>query len=211
MIYSREFVWIHFPKCAGTTIEYLFEEYLSKNKNLFQDPVGIEEDPSIAWHDSIAQREARDSRFRLGKRIVIFPFRRLPSWLESRYSFEFKRSSHLPHRPELLLEGKFLESDGAEGYADDYARKYMPRQILESGSVRFLRTEFFEADFKAVFGEFVDISRIPEREFKRKVNASEPCLPESVRRQLYDEAKKVYDNCPYWRALEEAAYGCRDA
>ena len=142
---------------------------------------------------------------------VIFPFRRLPSCLESRYSFEFKRSPHLHHRPELLLEGRFLERDGAAGYADEYAQKYMPRPILESGKVKFLRTEFFATDFKAVFGEFLDISRILEREFRRKINASERCLPESVRQQLYDAAEKVYDNCPYWRSLEEVVYGSQDA
>jgi hypothetical protein len=113
----------------------------------------------------------------------------------------------LDHRPELLLEGRFLERDGSAGYADDYARKYLPRPILESGNVRFLRTECFEDDFKAVFGEFLDISRIPDRVFKRKVNASKRYLPGSVRRELYDAADKIYQKCPYWRSLEEVAYG----
>jgi hypothetical protein len=116
----------------------------------------------------------------------------------------------LRHRPERLLEGRFLERDGAAGYADAYAQKYMPRPILESGKARFLRAEFFAADFKALFGEFLDVSRIPEKEFRRKVNASERCLPESVRQQLYDAAGKVYENCPYWRSLEKVAYGSQE-
>lgn len=206
MIYTKEFVWLHFPKCAGTKIEHLFKKYLSK-KGLFQDTIEVASDPSIAWHDAIADREARDPSFRLGTRTVICCFRRLPSWLESRFNFEFGRSPELPHRPELLLQGRFLEESGLAGYADDYARRYLPPQIIESGNVRFLRTEFFTDDFKAIFGEFLDISRIPDREFKRKVNASPRCLPEDVRRQLYDAPEKIYRSCPYWRSLEEMAYG----
>ena len=207
MIYSDEFVWLHFPKCAGTKTEHLFEKYFAKEKSLIQDPVGLANDPSIAWHDSIAEREDRHPGFRLGRRTVICSFRRLPSWLESRYNFELWRSPDLEHRPELLLEGRFLEKSGLASHADDYARRYLPRQIVDSGNVRFVRTEFFAADFKAIFGEFLEISRIPDKEFKRQVNASQRCLPEDVRQQLLDASEKMYHNCPYWRWLEELAYG----
>jgi hypothetical protein len=207
VIYTDEFVWLHFPKCAGTKIEHLFGKYFSKEEGLFQDPVGLAKDPSIAWHDSIAEREARRPEFRLGGRTVICSFRRLPSWLESRYSFECRRSPDLEHRPELLLEGRFLERSGLASHADDYAQRYLPRQIINSGNVRFLRTEFFAADFKAIFGEFLDILRIPDKEFRRKLNASQRCLSENARQQLYDASAKIYDNCPYWRWLEEMAYG----
>lgn len=29
MIIGKEFVWLHFPKCAGTKIEKIFETYFS--------------------------------------------------------------------------------------------------------------------------------------------------------------------------------------
>ena len=207
MIYNDQFVWLHFPKCAGLKIENLFKRYFSDQKGLFQDPVGVENDPSIAWHDSIYDRVARDPEFDLGERAVICSFRRLPFWLESRYSFEFRRSPNLSHRPELLLKGKFFESTGVLNHADYYARKYLPKPILKSGIVRFVRTEFFESDFKTVFGDFLDISRIPEWEYEVKENVTETCLPEDVKRRLYDNEKKTYKKCPYWRKVEKIAYG----
>jgi hypothetical protein len=207
MIYSNEFVWLHFPKCAGTKIEQLFGKYFSKAPGVFQDTVGITLDPSIAWHDSLAEREARDPGFTRGARTIICSFRRLPSWLESRYNFEAWRSPRLPHRPELLLEGRFLERSGRSSHADDYARRYLPPDVLGSGRVKFLRTEFFAADFRATFGEFLDVSRIPPRAFRRKVNVSWSYLPTQIRRQLHDASRTIYDCCPYWRSVEEAAYG----
>ena len=207
MIYTDEFVWLHFPKCAGTKIERLFRKYLARDERVFQDRVGIQNDPYIAWHDSIAEREKRDPGFTRGARTVICSFRRLPSWLESRYNFEVWRSPQLPHSPELLLQGRFLERDGRTSHADDYAQRYLPRPLLESGNVRFLRTEFFVADFKTIFGAFLDVSKIPEWAFWRRVNRSWNYLPKSVRHQLHDASGSIYDVCPYWRSLEKLAYG----
>jgi len=202
MIYTDEFVWLHFPKCAGTKVERLFEKYFSHDARVFQDPVGIRRDPSIAWHDSITEREERDPGFTRGARTVICSFRRLPSWLESRYNFEVWRSPQLPHCPESILEGKFLERSGRTSHADDYARRYLPPRLLESGKVEFLRTESFAGDFKALFGQFLDLANIPDRALTRRVNASWNYLPRRIRQRLHD----AYDRCPYWRALEDIAY-----
>src|SRR5215211_1142207 len=116
MIYADDFVWLHFPKCAGTKIERLFKTYYSSDKRIFQDTVDPKIDPQATWHDSVSDREKRNPHFTLGKRIIICSFRRLPSWLESRYSFEVQRSPELNHRPELLLEGKFLEHGGYQNH-----------------------------------------------------------------------------------------------
>ncbi|HKY07205.1 MAG TPA: hypothetical protein VJQ55_03145 [Candidatus Binatia bacterium] len=78
---------------------------------------------------------------------------------------------------------------------------------MKSDKLRFLRTEFFESDFKAILGKFLDISRIPDQEFKKKVNVSKRVLPEGLKQRLYGEPNKVYESCPYWRSLEEIAYG----
>lgn len=207
MIYSDDFVWLHFPKCAGTKIENLFRTYYANNKRVFQDTIDSKLDPLATWHDSISDREKRDPNFILGDRIVICSFRRLPTWLESRYSFEFRRSPQLNHRPELLLEGKFLEQSGYLNHADFYPQKYVPEAILRSGKVRFIRTEYFESDFKNLFGEFLDVNIIPAWEFSKKVNASESAVPETIRKQLFENHQEVYENCPYWKAIEDIAYG----
>lgn len=206
MIYTDEFVWLHFPKCAGTKIEQLFKDYFSDHPGLTQDPVGVRLDPTIAWHDSVAEREARNPAFELGGRVVVCSIRRLPSWLVSRYSFEVKRNPDLPHSPERLLEGHFLEANGFENHADYYITKYLPDPLLDSGRVRFLRTENFEEDFKAIFGDYLDLSRIPDSEYAKSVNQSKKALPDEIRQRLLD-GHSIYDHCPRWKRVEEMAYG----
>ncbi len=207
MIYSDDFVWLHFPKCAGSKIENLFRKYYSSDKRIFQDVVDPKLDPMATWHDSISDRENRDPNFILGNRIVICSFRRLPAWLESRYSFEFRRSPQVNHRPDLLLEGRFLEYGGYPNHADYYPRKYLPETVLRSNKIRFIRTEHFESDFKWVFRDFVDPSVIPSWEFNKKVNVSESAVPDEIRRKLIQNQTEVYDKCPYWKMVENIAYG----
>lgn len=207
MIYTDDFVWLHFPRCAGTKTYQLFEKYFSDDQRIVQDnvdPKGV--DKFIFWHDSIADREARDKTFRLGDRVVVCPFRRLPSWLVSRYSYEYFRSPNLNHRAELLFEGKFLERSGSVASADTYAARYVSEAILQAGKVKFLRTEYFEHDFKAVFGEFLDVSIIPDSEFRIRVNESSKALPDGFKVEL-EESQELYDYCPYWKMVEGIAYG----
>jgi hypothetical protein len=208
MIYSADFVWLHFPKCAGTKIENLFRTYYSHDERIHQDIVKPRIDPLATWHDTVAGREKRDSSFILGDRTIICSFRRLPAWLESRYSYEVRRSPQLDHRPELLLEGKFLEQRGRENHADVYARKYIPESILGSDKLKFIRTECFETDFRNVFGEFVDVSVIPDREFSKRVNVSDKsAVPDEIRNKLFQNQRELYEKCPYWKAVESVAYG----
>ncbi len=208
MIISKEFVWLHFPRCAGTKVEHLFQKYYSDEKDIAQDTIipTIVDPLAYIWHDTIAEREARDANFSLGNRIVICSFRRLKPWLVSRFNFEVYRNPHLNHQPELLLEGKFLESRGAINHADWYARQYIPRSILFSGRLRFIRTEHFADDFKAAFGEFIDLSRIPDWEFEQKTNVAEDAVPRSIRQRLFSD-QTIYERCPYWKLVEEIAYG----
>ncbi len=207
MIYSDDFVWLHFPKCAGTKVENLFRTYYAADKRIFQDVVDPKVDPQISWHDSVSDRERRNPRFTLGNRVIICSFRRLLPWLESRYSFEVQRSPALNHRPELLLEGKFFEQGGIQNHADLYARKYIPEALLHSGKIRFVRTENFESDFKRVFGAFLDVKIIPDWEFNKRVNTSKSAVPDDIRKQLFQNQQEVYENCPYWKSLEDIAYG----
>lgn len=206
MIYSDSFVWLHVPKCAGTKIERLFAKYYSDKKGIYQDIVGGQMDPPVMWHDSIAVREARDPNFMLGNRTVICSFRRLPAWLMSRYSYEVQRSPDLPHRPERLLVGRFLTRQGRENHADTIIKNFLPKSILELGKLRFIRTEYFESDFKSVFGDYIDISIIPSWEYNVKENTSENFVPIEIKKKLYRNLQALYEECPYWKMVEDLAY-----
>ena len=232
VIYNADFIWIHVPKCAGTKTENLFRRHFGHDRlesvcrrlfgrravvlarqatgaltGLHQDIADISVDATIAWHDSIADRERRDSRFRRGDRAIICPIRRLPAWLASVYCYHRGLSPHLDHRPERLLEGRFLSWDGSEGHADQVASRYLPTDVLESPRLAFVRTEYFAQDFREVFGQFLDTSRIPATELTVKENTSQFVLPDDVWQALNAPDSPVYGCCPAWSRFERIAYG----
>lgn len=170
------------------------------------DPVGIQADPSIAWHDTIEARCRRNPDFTLGDRIVVTPFRRLIAWLASRYVFEMKRSPHLPHDPKLLLKGNFLEANGMLNHADTYAQSYIPRHIVDRGRLRFIRTEFFPDDFFAAFHDLIDTSVFRPEDLKSRSNESKRQLILETTEYLKANEALIYDSCPYWASVEKIAY-----
>ena len=211
MIYNKDFIWLHFPKCAGTKVATLFSRYFSKTEGLFQDPVGVKANPSIGWHDAVSERMKREAGFDPGERTIVTSFRRLLPWLISRYNFEARRSPKLEHSPDLLLEGKFLEADGNVSHADFYIQKYLPDDILKSGRVKFIRAEYLEKDFRSVFGAYLDITVVPDRAFRKKINTTENYILSETIAFLQLKNQTIYDNCPCWKAVEKMAYGhCDD-
>lgn len=180
IIYNQDFVWIHFPKAAGTKIESIFKRYFTSDSRIHQDQVGTRFDPLIKWHDSIADRQKRDPSFALGKRILILCTRRLPAWLKSRFYFEVSRSPQLRHNPELLLSGKFHLRNGEIGHADNAIRRF----------VRFL-----------------DISKISTAELEERVNISNPTDSYNVDALIAENLDSIYKACPLWFELEMAVYG----
>jgi hypothetical protein len=204
MIYSNNFIWLHFPKCAGSKVESIFLKYFSENKNIYQDIIDINIYSRSVWHDSIADRIRWCHKFVYNDQTVICSFRKLNDWLASRYAYEVKRSPALNHQPELLLQGKFLESDGRISEADYYAKYYLPEEILNSKKIKFIRNEFFEDDFNKIFSEFIDVSLIPKEEFTTRVNSSNSAITKKIKSKLDQE--NIYDKCPYWRKVENMAY-----
>jgi hypothetical protein len=207
MIWNDDFIWLHVPKCGGSFIETVFSRRFSRLSSLRQDPVGIDVDPEIRWHDSIARRERRDPAFLAGDREVIIPIRRLPSWLVSIYNFECGRSPWLDHSPERLFQGKFMHQTGVEMSADAIIRSYVPSDLVESGRLYFTRLEYLEMDFRIVFGRFIDTTCVPTSDFAHKVNASADHLPARIRDQLFESSGELYRLCPAWAAIERMAYG----
>jgi len=136
---------------------------------------------------------------------VICGLRRLPHWLYSRYMFEVQRSPTLPHRLDRLIEGRFLEHTGATGFADDYMRKYLPADLVDSGTLRVIRAEHFRADFHNAFSSFIDVERIPDGDFfkiRNRTRASSPLAREMIRSHL----PRIYESCPYWAEVEARFY-----
>ena len=207
MIWNDHFVWLHLPKCGGSFIESVFRRYFSDRRSIRQDVIDLSLDPDISWHDSIKTRERRDRGFRVGDRTVIVPIRRLPTWLISIYNYEYGRNPQFDHRPSRLLQGRFMNHRGCEVSADALINHYVPSELAESGRLRLVRLEYLEMDFRAIFGQFVNVSRVPSSEFSRKVNASTNHVPEPIRLKLLYDHDELYQLCPAWASIERLAYG----
>jgi len=209
LIYSDKFVWLHFPKMAGSAVERIFRSRFRWDRSIVRDRVS----PLMVrlrlvepiWHDSVAERASRQAGFSAAGKTVICGMRRLPDWLYSRHMFEVQRSPNLPHRIDRLIEGRFLEHTGAIGFADDYMRKYLPPEIFASGDVRIIRVEHFRDDFLDAFGNIVDVDRIPARDFFRVRNKTRVSDPQA--REIIDSHScRIYESCPYWAEVEARIY-----
>ena len=190
---------------AGSAVERIFRAHFRRDRSIVRDRVS----PLLVrlrlaepvWHDSVAERASRRPGFSSEGKAVICGLRRLPDWLYSRHMFEVQRSPALPHRIDRLIEGRFLEHTGAIGFADDYMRKYLPPDLLNSGVVRIIRVDNFRADFCAAFRDFIDVDVIPEQDFYRvrnKTLSSDPLARETIGSNL----RRIYDSCPYWAEVE---------
>jgi len=206
MITSDDFIWLHFPKCAGTRIETIFQRYFTDDHQIHQDPVGLDLDPTIGWHDSIQKRIKKNPEFSLGNRVVICSFRRLPGWLISRYNFEVRRSPELPHKSSDLLVGNFLEQNGMKQHADAYIDRYLTPLLAEQRKIKYLRVEHFRTDFITIFKEFINVSRIPFEEFDQYENKTLNILPDELLMKISEEKEVIYSHCPKWRHIEQLAY-----
>jgi hypothetical protein len=190
MIEHERFIYVHFPKTAGMKLG----EILSSIPGAVRNPEH--------HHYSIEDRQRADPNWEVGDRMVVVGFRRLPSWLLSRYSFEAYRSPERNHDPHLLQTGRFTEENGEQGYADWYAMQWISPEVYKRHNVKFLRQESLAQDFQTVFSDIIDTNTI---DLRSKVNSAKPDIEGASIVAL--NQKKIYRNCPYWAGLEFIVYG----
>lgn len=196
MIMTRDFVWLHFPKCAGTEVAAVLEGL--RIPGAACDPI----DPAnVIWHHTIAQRQAYDPGFSVAGREIICCFRRLPNWLLSRVYFEFQRSGLIPTR-EMFVRGQFYDINGVASNADYHAGGYSP------GVTRWIRTEHLVEDFVSAFSPHVDLAGVDAAALFTRRNAT--AYPHVKRLEFYftqAELDGLYATNPVWAGLEAAIYG----
>src|SRR5688572_12334030 len=108
MVTDARFVWLHFPKCAGTETTQALQK--------IGGYVRAKETGEVR-HDTVPARAARDPSFSLGDRPIIANFRRLPYWMLSRVHYEYERSGHAPTR-KMMVGGWYRHLDGSKHFAD---------------------------------------------------------------------------------------------
>ena len=197
MIIGENFVWMHFPKCAGTFTVNLLKKYFLFDPKISFDPI----DPAnVIWHQTVAHREKR-MQIDLSGKVIICNFRRLPNWIISRINFETARSGEAVPR-NMYVEGRFFEMNGVRCYADKYIERYTERVVDH-----WIRVEFLETDFFNVFSNYLDVRTfVKSSDFNEKLNASE-CVTELDQWFNEEEIGCLYRSNPKWAQLEKKIYG----
>ena len=200
MVISDDFIWLHFPKTAGTSTEKVLRKLFGKVKTVHFDKI---DHHHIIWHHTIAKRRAHDPDFSPSGKKLICGFRRLPHWLLSRIYFEYSRNPQRIVTRDMLLRGQFFEAKGDLNNADVYARRYSP------DVTHWIRTEHLVDDFYAVFGPLSGVKqpRI-EKYFAKGKNRTKVNYIKDI--QFYfsaAELAQLYACNPLWARIEQEIYG----
>ena len=200
MIIAKHWIWLHVPKCAGTATERILQHAFATDPSVIFDPVGP--DRPVIWHDTLADRAARDPGFAPAGRAVVANLRRLPHWLLSRVHFEVQRyGAPAVIGREVLLSGRFRPVPRGVPKplrsADDELARYLP------GVTRWVRSERLAEDISAAFG-----MQVAPRDGRRRVNATRQ---DYVRDPAFwftaEELAGLYAANPLWARLEAELYG----
>jgi hypothetical protein len=212
VIIGPNFIWLHFPKCAGSHTEQVLRNCFYKNLGITQkilqllairDPEVIFDpiDPkNVIWHENVLQREQRTG-INLDNKAIICNFRRLPSWMISRIQYEEKRSGNKTTKDEYIT-GRLHEQNGSVNFADNYLKKYSSRPVTS-----WIRTEYIRDDFEKAFSPFLDLSSVDlSKKFRQTTNVTK--YERDLRKWFTPEdLERLYCSCPLWRDQEIKLYG----
>jgi hypothetical protein len=198
MIVGEDFVWMHFPKCAGHTIDRALQVLRGRRDVAFDVA-------EAGWHDSIQDRADRRGGFDPAGKTIICGFRRLPHWLLSRVHYDASRPPYRMVSRQMLCQGQFYEEDGVVQSAEAYVKHYRPSRVD-----RWVRTEHLDEDFQRHFGDILDsqLARAAVRRLAKVFNGTRINYVRSL--DFYftsEELDGLYAANPTWAALEARLYG----
>lgn len=197
MIIGKSFVWLHFPKCAGTTTTFVLLKNFEGDSSIAFDETG-HGDP--VWHETVEERERRVN-ISFGDKDVLANIRRLPEYVVSKIHFSERLNPDLHHSKEHLLTGQFMEADGYNNCADNLLKHYNAEKVSH-----WIRTENLQDDFISVFGLYLDLTGKDLSALSDKKNSTE--YTKDLRKSYSrDEMMGLYKNNPLWSELERRVYG----
>jgi len=217
MIVGPDWIWLHFPKCAGSYAQVLLKQNFGEDNSVEFDKLDIN---NIIWHESITQRQARVPGFSTeGKRIVVI-FRRLPDWMLSRVHYEASRPPHHLVSREQLCQGIFLTNSGIASRAEDEFNQFS-NPIVDT----WIRMEDVHKGFEQFFGKHLE--PVKEKAKKGKLYAIRDRIlggrPAQIKRRINEnkfgyirdhkfwftkaELEELYHAAPNWAATEKRIYG----
>src|SRR6266568_4446760 len=88
MIVGPRFIWLHFPKCAGSTVANVLHSLAADRSDVHCDKVVATSDLSqVIWHQNVRERRKWDTTFVSDGKEIVANFRRLPDWVLSKIHF----------------------------------------------------------------------------------------------------------------------------
>lgn len=197
MIIGESFIWLHFPKCAGTTTTSVLLQNFDTDPSIAFDITGRGEP---VWHETVAEREARIGAS-LSDKDVVANIRRLPAYVVSKIHYTESLNPDIRHTREHLLTGQFLEADGFENSADNLLQHYDANSINH-----WIRTEHLKEDFISVFSRYLDLAGKDLSALSRQINSNDY---NRDLRKWYSrrELAALYSANPEWAELERRVYG----
>lgn len=197
MIIGSSFVWLHFPKCAGTTTtSALLQNFRTDTSIAFDDTRQGEP----IWHDTITERERRTG-ISLSDKTVLANIRRLPAYVVSKIHYTETLNPDICHTRKHLLTGKFMEADGYENSADNLLRHYDAKNIRQ-----WMRTEHLKEDFIAVFSQYLELTDKDLSVLSQRKNANDYSR-DLAKWYSRREMARLYRKNPRWAKLERRVYG----
>ncbi len=197
MIIGESFVWIHFPKCAGTTTTVVLLENFATDPTVEFDATDTGD---ALWHETVREREQR-KQISLDGKDVLANTRRLPAFVVSKIQFTQALNPKIQHTREHYLTGRFFEADGFESSADFLLGHYDADRVSH-----WLRTEHLKDDFVSVFSRYLDLDGKNLSTFSDHIN-SMPYDRDIVKWYSREEMAELYRLNRRWSAVERRVYG----
>lgn len=201
MIVGSDFIWLHFPKCAGHAVERALRRGLRGRRDVIFDRRWPHHP---GWHESVVDRQRHEHDFAKHDRTVICGFRRLPHWMLSRVHFEAARPPFRSPTREMLRRGEFFHQNGRIGTADQHAQHF-------SGSAvdRWIRTEYLAEDFERHFSDILGPrAKLAVDRVTKVVNATRLNYIKALDFHFTaEDLQALYAANPVWTRIERELYG----
>lgn len=198
MIIGPDFVWLHVPKCGGTSIERSLRNAFRNRRDVHFDRKHLSEKDArgrVIWHHTIKLRHEHDPAFDPSGKKIVAAIRRLPNWLLSRVHYEANRSAGMAPTREQFVLGEFLEHSGVANSPEKMIRRFNRPPVDD-----WLRVEHLTDDMIRVFG-------IDPADMVRANESKIDYIKDLSFWFTKDELRALYKANPTWAEIEEKAYG----
>ncbi|WP_299352000.1 hypothetical protein [uncultured Shimia sp.] len=193
MIIGPDWIWLHFPKCAGSYAQELLKKNFRRDKSVKFDEINPKH---VIWHETIAQRQSRLPSFSAeGKRILV-AFRRLPDWTLSRVHFEASRPPHHTVSREQLCRGIHISNSGITDSAENVFNQFNNPTVDT-----WVKVEDINEGFERFFGRRL-------KPINKKVNENKFGYIRDHKFWFTKvELEELYHASPNWADTEKQMYG----